>query len=29
VGVESCYLAEEDPGTDFHDTSGASQQLWH
>jgi len=28
VGVESCYLAEEDPGTDFHDTSGATQQLW-
>ena len=28
VGVESCYVAEEDPGTDFHDTSGASQQLW-
>lgn len=28
VGVESCYLAEEDPGTDFHDTSGATQHLW-
>jgi uncharacterized protein (AIM24 family) len=28
VGVESCYLAEDDPGTDFHDTSGATQQLW-
>ena len=28
VGVESCYVAEQDPGTDFHDTSGATQQLW-
>jgi uncharacterized protein (AIM24 family) len=28
VGVESCYLGAEDPGTDFHDTSGATQQLW-
>jgi uncharacterized protein (AIM24 family) len=28
VGVESCYVAEDDPGTDFHDTSGATQHLW-
>jgi hypothetical protein len=28
VGVESCYVSEQDPGTDFHDTSGASQHLW-
>jgi hypothetical protein len=28
VGIESCYTAAADPGTDFRDMSQATQQSW-
>jgi hypothetical protein len=28
VGLESCYTAHDDPGTDFHSASQYSQHAW-
>jgi uncharacterized protein (AIM24 family) len=28
VGMESCYLPADDPGTDFNSMSGATQHMW-
>jgi uncharacterized protein (AIM24 family) len=28
IGLESCYVAHDDPGTAFHEMSGATQHIW-